>query len=323
MPRIRSNYAARIEAGVPLFHPNHLLYEPLVYMVLGVLRVFSADIDPLMVMQGISLACALPFLFCVYLLAWRAQQNAGLAVAATGAVAFSFGVWVYSVSPDGYLPPLLFAVLSLVLLDPQSWRPLHDAPPARLVLAAALSMALAVLLHQMYVVLALIIGFILLFRAEFGPFPVRLRSFAIYGGVSGGLVLAVYVAVYLALSPASPLLDWARGYAKDTLSYGGPPSLLTPLKGAIGAVSTMLTMNGLMAFDALADRLMAAFPAKSLLEERYLAQTGDCAAAAPADPAGDAGCGRALALPGPRPRSRTAGAPRSRAATSTGCCWWR
>ena len=91
-------------------------------MVLGVVRLFSAHVDPLTVMQGISLACALPFLFCVYLLAWRASQNAAPGGAATGAVAFSFGVWVYSVSPDGYLPPLLFALLSLVLLDPQSWR---------------------------------------------------------------------------------------------------------------------------------------------------------------------------------------------------------
>ena len=141
-------------------------------------------------------------------------------------------------------------------------------------LAAALSIAVAVLLHQMYVVFALIIGFILLFRAEFGPFPVRLRSFAIYGGVSGGLVAGgLCRGLPRALPAASLLLDWARGYAKDTLIYGGPPSLLTPVKGAIGAVSTMLTMNGLMAFDALADRLMAAFPGKSLLEERYLAQT--------------------------------------------------
>ena len=29
---------------------------------------------------------------------------------------------------------------------------------------------MAVLLHQMYVIFALVIGFVLLFRAEFGPF---------------------------------------------------------------------------------------------------------------------------------------------------------
>jgi hypothetical protein len=35
----------------------------------------------------------------------------------------------------------------------------------------------------------------------------------------------------------------------------------------------MLTMNGLMAFDAIADRMTAAFPSKSLYEERFIAET--------------------------------------------------
>ena len=106
---------------------------------------------------------------------------------------------------------------------------------------------------------------------------------------------------HLCRHPTSPsrrrTRSGGRGFAKDTLHYGGAPSLLTPVKGAIGAVSTMLTMNGLMAFDAPAERLMTAFPGKSLLEERYLAQTAIPSWPAPADPAGDAGgCG--LALPG-------------------------
>ena len=96
-------YAARIGAGEPYFHPNHLLYEPLAYVVLRVVRLFSAQADPLTVMQGISLTCALPFLFCCYLLVWRASRNAALAVLATAAVAFCFGVWVYAVSP-AWLP---------------------------------------------------------------------------------------------------------------------------------------------------------------------------------------------------------------------------
>ena len=46
------------------------------------------------------------------------------------AVGFSFGVWVYSVSPDGYLPPLFLALLALVMLDPQSWQDLMTARPS-------------------------------------------------------------------------------------------------------------------------------------------------------------------------------------------------
>lgn len=264
-------YASRIAAGDPLFHPNHLLYEPVVYVVHRLTNLVAGPVAALDVMRWVSILSALPFLYCAYLLVWRAARAAAVAALAVAAVGFCFGVWVYAVSPDGYLPPLLFALVSLCLLDPAGGGGL---PSMRRTIVAALAVAAAVLLHQMYVVFALICGFVLLFRAEFGPLAQRARLFAAYGGVSGGLVLIIYVVVHAALGQDAPLIDWARGFAKDTLTYGGPPSLLTPVKGAIGAVSTMLTMNGLMAFDMIAERLSAAFAGKSLLEERYIAEVG-------------------------------------------------
>jgi hypothetical protein len=266
------SYAARIGEGIPYFHPNHLLYEPLVYVFHRITQTVAGPVDPLIVMQWFSTLCALPFLVCTYLLTWRAWRNAALAVLATGAVGFSFGVWVYSVSPDGYLQPLFLALLVLVMMDPQSWHH-RDRAPDRLVLAAALLTAVAVLLHQMYVIFALVIGFVLLFRAEFGPVKARIRTFVIYGGVSGGLVALVYLVVHRFAAPETAFLDWARGYARNGLYFDAPPSLLSPVKGGIGAISTMLTMNGLLAFDFIAERLTAAFPQKSLYEELFIART--------------------------------------------------
>lgn len=267
-------YAARIGEGAPYFHPNHLLYEPVIYVLHRLTQALAGPVDPLSVMQWVSILCALPFLLCTYLLTWRANHSAVLAVLATGAVGFCFGVWVYAVSPDGYLPPLFLAVLTLVLLDPQRWQHRHKTLPQRLLIGAALATAAAVLLHQMYVIFALVAGFVMLFRAEFGGLQARARAFLIYGGVSGGVVALVYLVVYFLVAPADlGFLDWARGFAREGLYYGDPPSLLSPVKGAIGALSTMLTINGLLSFDAIAARMIVAFPGKSLHEEQFIAQT--------------------------------------------------
>jgi hypothetical protein len=266
-------YAYRIGNGDPMFHPNHLLYEPAVWVFWRLVQLVGVPLEPLAVMQWFSILCALPFLVFTYLLAWRPWRNVAAAVLTTGAVGFSFGVWVYAVAPDGYLPPLSLALLTLILLDPQSWRARHESLPHGLLLGAALATAAAVLLHQMYVVFALICGFVLLFRPEFGPLRDRFRAFEIYGGLSGGLVLLVYLVVHRFVAADMAFLDWARGYARGGIYYGDPPSLLSPVKGAIGALSTMLTMNGLLAFDFLADRLMRTFAAKSLYEEHFIAQT--------------------------------------------------
>ena len=224
-------------------------------------------------MQWFSIVCAISFIFCTYLLAWRACRNAAVAALTTGAVGFSFGVWVYAVSPDGYLPPLFLALLALVLLDPQSWQSRHETLPRALLIGATLATAAAVLLHQMYVFFALVLGFVLLLRDEFGDLRTRLQIFLIYGGGSGGLVALVYLAVHHFVAADVTFLDWARGFARDGLTTGDPPSLLSPIKGVIGAVSTMLTMNGLLAFDVIAERLTSAFATKSLLEERFTAET--------------------------------------------------
>lgn len=111
-------YAFHIDEGRPSFHPNHLLYEPVVWALHSVSERIWVGLDPLITIRYFSLVCAVPFLVMCYALIWRARPHVGLAVLGTGAVAFSFGLWVFSILPDGYLPPLFFAFASLMVLDP-------------------------------------------------------------------------------------------------------------------------------------------------------------------------------------------------------------
>ena len=268
------SYALRIRDGEPLFHPNHLLYEPVNYLIHRAATALSGPVDPLRTMQLFSTACAIPLLYCVYLLVWRVRGDVLAGALAAAAVGFCFGVSCYAVSPDGYTPPLFFALLAVVLLDPGGGRGSLAVPPSRtMVVAAALVTAAAVLLHQMYVFFAIVTGGVILTCGAFGTLRERWRAFLLYGALSGAIVVVTYLVAYAAIGSRLPFLDWARGYAREGLYWGDPPSWTTPIRGAIGAVSAMLTMNALFAFDFLSDALIAAFPGKSLFEERFIATT--------------------------------------------------
>lgn len=270
------SYALRIREGAPLLHANHLLYEPVNFLLHRLTVMLAGPVDPLRVMQLFSTVTAIPALLLVCRLAqrWSADPLPGLL--AVGAVGLSFGVWCYAISPDGYLPPLFLALLTLAMIDPARLRRFGStAPPSmRVVAAAALATAGAALLHQMYVFFGVIVGVAMALSPAFGDLRGRMGRFLLYGSLSGGIVLAAYVVAFLAVAPLeASFLDWARGYAGDKLYWGDPPSLLTPVRGVIGAVSTMLSMNGLFAFEPVADALMAQYAHKSLVEERFIAET--------------------------------------------------
>lgn len=269
------SYAYRIREGIPVFHANHLLYEPLNFLLHRAAAALFGPVDPLRTMQLLSTFTAIPTLLLICRIAQRWGGEFLPGAVAVGAIAFSFGIWCYSISADGYLPPLFCVMLTIALLDPARWA--GDgavAPSLKVVFLAALATAAAVLIHQMYVFFAITAGLIMLRTSEFGPLAVRFRGFLIYGGVSGGIVIAAYAAVYLLTVPAGEsFLDWLRGYAAHGFYYGRPPSLLSPLLGGLGALTSMLSMNGILTFDVAADAASRWFPAKSLFEERFIAET--------------------------------------------------
>ncbi len=267
-------YAFQIREGVPFFHPNHLLYEPLNFVIHRTVVWLFGSVDPLRTMQLLSTVSAICTLYLICRIAQRWEHRVFAGSVAVGAIAFSFGIWCYSISPDGYLPPLLCVFLTIALLDPGRWR-LNDisAPSLAICFFAAMATAAAVLLHQMYLFFAIVMGAVILLSPEFGLLSQRIRIFCLYGGVSGVIVAGVYAGVFWTLQPVdSVFVDWARGYAAKGLFWDSAPSTMTPILGAIGALTSMFSINALMAFDSIANMIVAWAPSKSLGEERYIGE---------------------------------------------------
>lgn len=269
------SYAFNILHGAPYFHPNHLMYEPLNFAINRAASQIFGPVDPLRSMQLVSTVSAVLTLFLICRIAQRWGDGAWHGGVAVAAIGFSFGVWCYSISADGYLPPLMFVMITMALLDPARWaRNGALSPSMGIVVAAALSAAMGVLLHQMYVFFTIAIAVMMLLGPEFGSVYERFRRFVVFGAISGSIVVAVYIAVYLkAVSHEQLFFDWVRGYASKGLYYANPPSLLTPFLGAMGAVTSMLSMNAVVAFDAVANAAQQWFPGQIILEERFIAET--------------------------------------------------
>ncbi len=272
-------YVDRVARGVWQWHPNHLLVEPLAWLVRTGLARLGYDLPALAVMQGLSLAAALAALALTWRLTARAAAGLLAPLGATLATGFSFAFWLYAMMPDTYALPLPFALAGIAALQRVGEEMISGRPaPLRRTLWAALMVALAVLFHQQYLFLALAGGLALLFWAAGLPPGRRAAGLAralAFVLVFSALVLAAYLAVallVLGLRAPGEILLWARGFARDGLWTPFGP--LAPLKSLLGLGTAIWSPVFLFASDrfvALAERV---FAGRLFVEETFLARTG-------------------------------------------------
>ena len=126
-------YADRVAGAVPMWHPNHLLYEPLMH---GLTRAPWPGADALAVMQLASLVAALWSLALVWKIARLAGGGLSACMVALWSLAGCFAFWLYGMYPDTYALPLPFVLAGVVAL----WQAIWDQGGAR---AAAFAGVLA------------------------------------------------------------------------------------------------------------------------------------------------------------------------------------
>lgn len=258
-------FLGRIAGDEPAFHPNHLLFEPLYHALLQVARAVRPGIEPVLFLQGVTMAFGLLGLIASYgLVAPRAGHTA--AVVGTGLVAMSFAFWHYSKVVDAYVPALSLALSSLVVFDRRSRFPRPVAALGMALLAGA-----AALLHQLYVFhAALLLVFLLLAdRRQAGGS----RDAGLYGLVSLGGVCAVYLAIYATAAGSDPglagFVGWAKGHAGNGLWMA--PSAMTPVFATIGLGSGLVYVAPFLAVPGLSELAVRMSPGRGLEEETFIA----------------------------------------------------
>ena len=255
-------------------HPHHLLFNVVhrgFYAVWQGLGYPGTAGWPMQVLNLLGGALALALLAALLV---RLRLGAGLALLAAAFTGVSFAFWHYAVTPDTYILPLALALFVL-----QRALALLQSERGRDWLLLGLGMALMVLLHQQHAlfasVLTLSLGLALVTRQPPGPARWRcLRPLLLASGGAVALIVASYLLAgvgVLGYRTPTTLLNWMLGYARtDIYHQWGHWSATGPLQALVGASRALLGGHALYAHEALADGLVRLFPAKVLVEERYL-----------------------------------------------------
>ena len=250
-------FAKRIMDGTAILHPNHLIFEPLYALVV---RMFPS-LPPLLVAQSFTSMFALAALLSVYLLV-SPRSGTGGALIAVWLVMTMYTFWHYAKVVDAYVPALSLALMSLVVFDrlPRVTRPLG-------VTAMALLMAAAVLVHQLYIFLALLTTIALAKDTRFEN--EHLRYATLFSTIGILIVGGGYLFVYLADPIEIPFHRWAAGHARNGLWE--PPNEKTPFAAVLAIGTTIVSVVPLLAYDCIASFMDSVSGGKMLLEETYVA----------------------------------------------------
>ncbi|ABD57159.1 hypothetical protein [Jannaschia sp. CCS1] len=259
-------FMSRILDGAPKLHANHLLFEPLYHAMLQLCLTVWPDADPVLTLQRFTTVFALSGLGAgFFLILPRAGTNA--AVLGVGLMGSAFAFWHYSKVVDAYVPALAIALWSLVIFDRR-----HSLPGPVLAASLALLAAAATLIHQLYFFhVVMLFGALMICGSGWHG---RLRDGAIYVGLTGGSLLALYWLAYVSSDGGAltlrDFLRWSLGLAKNGLWV--EPSTQSPLLATIGFATALIYLTpafGIPYLQSLADNVAGG---RLLDEEAYIAR---------------------------------------------------
>ncbi len=249
-------YAAQVEQGGPLFHPNHLLPNALFWLAWRAAQALGAEgVRAAWVAQGVNVVAGVgTALGLCRALAERAGLPAACALALLYAAGFA--AWTFAEEPEVYVLPACAVAWSLALL----WR-VPRVGPGRLAAVAALAVFAVLCLQQYVFWFPLLLA--LLARQDLGPAR-RMKWWAVALGVPSAC-LAAYVLLGLREGQLADLphtLGWFLGYAWDgqhgLATYRAAPATGARLAGLLlGLGNLAFAYEVVLSVPALAAALLA------------------------------------------------------------------
>ena len=226
-------YLQMLRTKQHLWHPHHLLYHQLSYYWLHLIRNFFPGVQEYFLVESFSSLFGAGTLTVVFLF-FRNRYHLPVLTSwlGTAVVGFSYGVWFYSVNVEVYAPSLFFTALCLYQLSKREW-------DAKAVWLTAIFHSLAILFHQMNILMAPIVIYkIIEQRKNIFVF----KSLFWYGITGLVLVGGIYILAGRFGEGHTNLeswIAWVRGYT-ITNEYWRPLSWKTPLFAGTGFSHTIL-----------------------------------------------------------------------------------
>jgi hypothetical protein len=216
-----------------LWHPHHLVYHELTYYWLHFLKIFFPHVLEYFLVESFSSVFGAATIATVFLF-FRNRFNLPLLTSwlGTSIVAFSYGIWFYSINVEVYAPSLFLTVASLYQLARKDW-------DARAVWLTAILHSLAILFHQMNILFTPIVIYkIVEQRKNIFVFK-SLFWYALTGLVLVGGTYFVAGRFGEGHADLAGWISWMRGYTA-TDEYWRSLNWKTPLLAGTGFGHTFL-----------------------------------------------------------------------------------
>ncbi len=260
------------------FHPNHLFFNPVNRLFYNLWIFFGYKGSAEIPMQILTVITSITTLALTYLLGVKIGIKPSLAFLPVGWLAFSFGFWIYGVEAETYIPPLPFLLICVYILVNIYNHKWEETGKIRLksLLGLGLFSACAVLIHQQYVFLLVVVSLTLLtiwrkFEHASG-LKFIFSQLAVFWGTAFVIIGTAYLSVsYLVFKHSSlaETIEWAKGHANR--GFPEPLSWTSPFKAIIGIFKVIWGTNFLFASPHISSFVERIFPNKLLLEEQYVA----------------------------------------------------
>ncbi len=252
-----------------LFHPHHLLYNPISILWLKLLRVLGFSSDSSLIVASLNSIFGAGSLVLLYhILRVRLKSDLFSSISTLILIGSSFGFWFYSDCVEVYIIPLFFllAVLNLLLKSRLSTRD---------ILLIAIFHGLGVLFHQIHVLLGFaIIARLILFRKDLEPS--LSKALTLYLAPAMSIIFLAYGLVLTLNVHAKNLNDilyWGTAYSHTLPDSWNVPSLKSLFKAFIGFSHAIFGGHFMFAVPAIKERLVQILGSHELKDEIFLVST--------------------------------------------------
>ncbi len=224
------DYVSQIQRGTTsgLFHPHHLLYNPLGYAVAQVLDGIGVSASTAWTMQVVNSIAGATGALLFFRVLLKLSSRVGLSAVFALLLAFSMAYWEYAVEVEVYVIPVAFLLASLLLM--LDYLPGERTPGTGLFLKLGLLTSAACLFHEMHILFVpVVVTFTLLTVRAVRRRALMLAAFAapFVVLVCGGYAAAAHATGNLD-SPGSfwgwLTLTFHAGAGWGTLDYKNIPS---------------------------------------------------------------------------------------------------
>jgi hypothetical protein len=196
------NYAQSIKTGSDLFHPHHLLFNPIIRFLFVLVSHLGGTIDVVTVAQIHNILWAVAVILAMFLVVRHLMKSVYWGAVAAVLLLLTKGFWAYSTQVQVYVPATgcLAIITALLILRDKFVRTFSG------VLMVSLVFSLSIFYHQASIFFAIPMGFLLMADENRRD----RKTLSIILSLSGCIVLLAYVLAFLSIAGGKTLSAFVR-----------------------------------------------------------------------------------------------------------------